>query len=115
VYHCWTGRSVESMTLTRYRFVECRAIVHSWEQQEDDRTWKQFGVAMQFRCTRCASIRRDVVSTVSGELLYRSYDKPSDYSTTDPMERNDWRLLLLAQRKRRSRRPKTKLTIVKEA
>jgi hypothetical protein len=86
-----------------YRYVECRAIGHSWDQIDDDRSHKSFGAALQFRCTRCYSVRRDVVSTVTGELLYRSYSKPDDYATSDPLDRNDWRLLLISSRRRTRR------------
>ena len=102
----------------RYRFVECRAISHAWEQVEDDRSWKQFGVAMQFRCTRCFSIRRDVVSNLTGELLYRSYSKPDDYKLSrdqvgSNFNRADWRLAMLDERKKsRRRRSAPKLKIV---
>lgn len=108
------------MAQTRYRYVECRAIGHSWEQIEDDRSHKSFGVAMQFRCDRCTTVRRDVVSTVSGELLYRSYSKPDDYKlgydeVGGYFDRNDWRLALINQRKRsRRRQQKPQLTVVPE-
>jgi hypothetical protein len=99
----------------KYRYVECRALGHSWDQVEDDRTWRQFGVACQFRCTRCYTVRRDVISPATGELLYRSYSKPDDYALGSDQvggafNRADWRFALLANRKStRRRKPKLKL------
>jgi hypothetical protein len=97
----------------RYPYVECRALGHSWDQLEDDtRNRPQFGAALQFRCVRCHTVRRDVVSTVTGDLLYRSYSKPDDYSVDNSYGRNDWRLALMAQRKRRPRAVKPQLKVV---
>jgi hypothetical protein len=68
-------------------FVQCRALLHAWDDiPYDGGAPKRWRVArrhvnvLQFRCLRCGTIRYDVWSKVTGELVERVYRTPEGYA-----------------------------------
>lgn len=84
-------------------FLDCRSLGHSWLQCAPDRK-PQFGELQVFQCTRCMSIRDDLVSSKYGELLSRSYRMTPGYH--QPLPEDGSRLYsaaaLRAERRRRA-------------
>ena len=64
-------------------FLDCRSLGHSWSQCAPDRK-PQFGELQVFQCTRCLSIRDDLVSSKYGELLSRGYRMAPGYMIPKP-------------------------------
>lgn len=68
-------------------YVECRALLHAWEEIPYDglapqrwRTTSQRSTTiLLFRCTRCPMKRYDVWSNVTGDLIERAYRQPEGY------------------------------------
>lgn len=60
---------------------ECKALrYHRLEVIPGDPTKRpSFGALITLRCERCGTVRYDIVSRLTGELLYRSYDSPDWY------------------------------------
>jgi hypothetical protein len=67
-------------------YVECRALLHSWEDIPLDdngpRKWKQTRsvLILEFRCTRCGTCRYDIWSRVTGDLVDRAYRTVEGYA-----------------------------------
>lgn len=53
----------------------------------------RFGSLITYRCDLCGTIRFDVVSRLTGEVLYRTYDQPDWYAqaNNDRHEPGWWR------------------------
>lgn len=43
----------------------------------------RFGSLITFRCLRCGTLRYDVVSRLTGEIMSRSYDAPAWYTAAN--------------------------------
>jgi hypothetical protein len=86
--------------MAKYEYVECRAIGHSWDQIPSTRR-PAWGELMTFRCVRCGTVREDVVDLL-GQLSYRSYNKPEDYSVTgeNRPSRSDWRRQMIQKNRK---------------
>lgn len=66
-----------------HAFLTCRLLGHAWDEHSPiDQRRPEFGVAMHWRCIRCTMVRRDLVSSVTGDLLSRSYYQPEGYKMT---------------------------------
>jgi hypothetical protein len=88
-------------------FLDCRSLGHAWSQCAPDRK-PQFGELQVFQCTRCLSIRDDLVSSKYGELLSRGYRMAPGYMIPKPEDgtRTFSAAALRAERRRRmSERP----------
>lgn len=70
--------------------VDCRIFGHSWESIEADRN-PAIGWYMNLRCTRCGTVRKDIVDRY-GHVDRRRYEYPDNYADTDRWSRSDWRL-----------------------
>ena len=69
------------------QWIECRTLLHAWENIPYDggapRRWAtatRSTTIMQFRCLRCGTLRYDVWSNVTGDLVERAYRTPEGYS-----------------------------------
>lgn len=84
-------------------FLDCRSLGHSWMQCAPDRK-PQFGELQVFQCTRCLSIRDDLVSSKYGELLSRGYRMAPGYHLPLPEDgtRTFSAAALRAERRRRA-------------
>jgi hypothetical protein len=71
------------------QYAECRTLGHAWDSIPVTKR-PAFGVAIDLRCTRCYTIRRDIVRPMDGMLLQRSYKRPDDYAT-ERHSRDWWR------------------------
>jgi hypothetical protein len=78
-----------SLTLNdlEWEYVECRTLLHAWDEISYDgqapvrwRTATRSTVVLQFRCIRCGTIRYDVWSKVTGDLIERTYHTPEGYA-----------------------------------
>jgi len=78
-------------------YVRCRALGHAWYDVEAERA-PSFGYAMEFRCERCGTVRRDLVNRY-GELLPggRNYRHPDGYRDAERIERAEYRRRLLTR------------------
>jgi hypothetical protein len=82
--------------MTKYNYVRCRALGHSWEQIPSTRR-PSWGFLMTLRCVGgCGTIREDVIDA-NGDLSTRRYLKPDDYSFDTNLNRADWRKRLHRQ------------------
>lgn len=68
-------------------WIECRTLLHAWEEIPYDglapQRWRQATrstIVLQFRCLRCGTIRYDVWSRVTGDLVERTYHTPEGYA-----------------------------------
>lgn len=60
-------------------YIECRLFGHAWDKIPTNRKSLPGEARITLRCTRCTTLRHDVVSAFAGVLLSRSYDKPHNY------------------------------------
>lgn len=92
-----TDPAAQLERIYRHReFVTCRTFGHAWDSipvTEPDPDGPQFWL----RCTRCTTLRRDVIDQRYGSLIRRKYDYPDDYQMKgeDVPTRDDFRLRLL--------------------
>ena len=81
-----------------YPYTACRGpIRHRWDAVgplADRPRRNRFGTLVTFRCETCGTLRFDVYSRLTGELLGRNYDHPSDYKT-DKLPMTRWRSMWL--------------------
>jgi hypothetical protein len=74
------------LDLPYVEYVECRALMHAWEEIPNDglvpRKWvsTRSTAILLFRCTRCGTKRYDIWSRVTGDLVDRAYRTPEGYS-----------------------------------
>jgi hypothetical protein len=68
-------------------YVQCRALLHAWEDIPYDgnapRRWTlitKHRTILQFRCTRCKTLRYDIWSDTTGALIQRIYRTPEGYA-----------------------------------
>lgn len=63
--------------------LECHATVHDWDETAvaTQPGYSGFGVAFDYRCTRCHGIKRVIVSRNTGLVLSRFYMMPDSYKT----------------------------------
>jgi hypothetical protein len=89
----------------RLGYLRCNALGHAWFDVPSDWRTSFFGEQLTVRCERCGSERRDVLSGVTGELIYRVYVKPESYAYPKGMRpsRRMFRMMLLEQRIREAR------------
>ena len=80
----------EATRTTQARYVDCRVFGHAWEATEADRN-PAIGWYMKLRCTRCGTVRSDIVNRYGG-VESRHYTYPEFYKDTDKWTRSDWRL-----------------------
>ena len=62
----------------RLEYNQCHALGHRWDPIPVA-VPPSFGAAIDLRCENCHTVRRDILSRVSGVLLARYYDYPEDY------------------------------------
>ena len=69
------------------QWIECRTLLHAWEQLPYDggapKRWAhatRSTTVLEFRCLRCGTLRYDVWSNVTGDLVERAYRTPEGYS-----------------------------------
>jgi hypothetical protein len=81
-----------------YSYISCRTLGHAWDEVQDDggarRLFKasvKTIVRKKFRCVRCKMARYEAWSKVTGDLLFRDYRIPNDYSIKQKVKRNQWR------------------------
>lgn len=70
------------MTAARDQYIECRVggKRHAWEDHDGTGFRRpQFGVALHLQCSRCGTVRRDIVDRFRGDLLQRRYYHPEGY------------------------------------
>lgn len=85
------------MQLDTYKYVFCRTLGHAWDPEaKTDLTPPLWGTAFDLLCTRCGTIRRDIID-VHGYLGARYYVYPQDYHlfAEDTPTREEFRLLSL--------------------
>lgn len=67
-------------------WVQCRTLLHAWEEIPYDgggmRDFKptRSTLVLLFRCERCGTLRYDVWSRVTGDLIKRAYRTPLGYA-----------------------------------
>lgn len=68
-------------------YVECRTLLHAWEEIPYDgnapHRWRvatRSTTILAFRCLRCSTLRYDVWSNVTGDLIERTYHTPTGYA-----------------------------------
>ena len=69
-------------------FLLCRTVGHQWDERALE--WRRKvtyinGKPIAFKCHVCTTERREVWSTTTGEMVYRTYDYPAGYSFTRSM------------------------------
>lgn len=74
----------------RMEYQRCHALGHRWENIPVMRA-PAFGSAMDLRCENCATVRRDIVSRVSGMLITRYYIYPEGYKDYERHDKAWWR------------------------
>lgn len=88
--------------------VRCTVMRHAWEPSgpPPDKRRAPWGVALHFTCTRCGTVRRDVVDSWAGNLIHRNYWYPDGYRVPadERPKLDDVRLAYLAQTGQRRRR-----------
>jgi hypothetical protein len=87
----------------KLEYVQCHAIGHLWDPIPVDRP-PSFGSAADVRCMSCTSVRRDIASRVSGDLLARYYDYPEDYHDYQRHDKAWWRAAWLELLRARDKR-----------
>jgi len=93
-------------------WIECRALLHAWEEVPYDglapQRWRaatRSTAVLEFRCTRCGTKRYDVWSRVTGDLVERTYHTPEGYALPKGAGR---KVLVRKEYLRRLQRPKFK-------
>jgi hypothetical protein len=71
-------------------YQRCHAIGHRWENIPVTRP-PAFGAAIDLRCENCATVRRDIISRISGVLITRYYVYPDDYHDYERHDKAWWR------------------------
>jgi hypothetical protein len=68
-------------------WVYCRTMLHAWDEIPYDgeapfrwRNASRGTTIIEVRCVRCGTLRYDVWSNVTGDLLERTYHTPEGYS-----------------------------------
>ena len=79
---------------SRMEYQRCHAIGHRWMNIPVMRA-PAFGSAMDLQCENCATVRRDIVSRVSGQLVTRYYVYPEDYHDYERHDKAWWRASFL--------------------
>jgi len=74
----------------RLEYNQCHALGHRWDPVPVARP-PSFGAAIDLRCENCSTVRRDIVSRVSGVLLARYYDYEEDYHDYERHDKAWWR------------------------
>jgi len=74
----------------RLEYNQCHAIGHSWDPIPVTRP-PSFGAAVDLRCINCTTVRRDILSRVTGQLLARYYDYEEDYHDYERHDKSWWR------------------------
>ena len=89
----------------RIGYLRCNALGHAWFDVPSDWSTGFGGEQLTVRCERCGSERRDVLSSVTGDLIYRHYVKPESYTYPKGQRptRKAFRMMLLEQRIREAR------------
>lgn len=74
-------------------FARCRAMRHRFDPVIAPlrRRRNMFGQLIIFRCDYCATLRFDVVSRLTGQLLGRHYEHPLGYKDTGHHDAAYWR------------------------
>lgn len=75
---------------TRMEYQRCHALGHRWANIPVMRP-PAFGSAMDLQCENCATVRRDILSRVSGELIARYYLYPDAYHDYGKHDKAWWR------------------------
>lgn len=71
-------------------YQRCHAIGHRWENIPVTHP-PAFGAAMDLRCENCATVRRDIISRISGVLITRYYVYPDAYHDYERHDKAWWR------------------------
>jgi hypothetical protein len=82
-----------------YPYTRCKVLRHAFEPVgpiPGPRPRVSFGVLVTFRCEHCDGIRFDVVSRLTGDLLWRTYAMAEDYKTPH-QTMAEWRVEYLDQ------------------
>ena len=74
----------------RLEYNQCHALGHRWDPIPVTQP-PSFGAAIDLRCENCSTVRRDILSRVSGVLLARYYDYPEDYHDYERHDKAWWR------------------------
>ena len=74
----------------RLEYNQCHALGHRWDPIPVTHP-PSFGAAIDLRCENCGTVRRDIMSRVSGVLLARYYDYPEDYHDYERHDKAWWR------------------------
>ena len=92
-----------------YSFSGCRAIGHAWEvdhwrKPQYGEAWAKDIVVLQ--CLRCTGTRSDWMGNY-GQVVYRRYNLPDEYSLHATYSRSEWRDWWAARN-----RPKTDTNVI---
>lgn len=71
----------------KYQFNACRSLGHAWDQIPAHRR-PPWGKLLVFRCTRCFTVREDIVDS-NFNLSSRRYTHPDGYKS-DKRPRREW-------------------------
>ena len=91
-------RPVPANEPLHYAYTACRGPVrHHWDAVGPIPGYRRrttFGTLVTFRCETCGTLRFDIYSRLTGDLLGRNYDHPPDYKT-DKLPATRWRSMWL--------------------
>jgi len=81
-------------------YLECHATVHDWDETSvvTREGYSGFGVAFDYRCTRCFGTKRVIVSRHTGLVLSRFYMMPENYKAPVGMSKADYRKLWISKK-----------------
>lgn len=86
-------------------FLECHALVHDWDEISVFKE-PRFGAAFDYRCTKCHSIKRVIVSRMNGMVLSRYYKHAEGYKSPVGMSKADYRKIWVDKKLREIRKLK---------
>lgn len=74
------------------KFLECHGTTHDWDEISVLKA-PSYGIAADYRCTRCHGTKRVLISRLNGMVLSRQYNMPKDYKNphvTKADYRKEW-------------------------
>lgn len=92
------GNAAVDFEVIAERYARCKAHGHQWEEvpYEGPRLTGSGRWPEQFVCSRCSSVRTDII-TVSGRTQARRYDRPPGFTLSgaaEPLYPRDYKMLL---------------------
>jgi hypothetical protein len=84
--------------LRRPKYLRCKANQHAFpEDGSIPLSYRRgLGLRMDLKCMYCPTIRIDVISRATGDVVTRRYWRPDDYKDTHPYTKSDYRRMWVA-------------------